>query len=100
MNKKFSEARGFYWLYTLLIAFGAGVVLLPGIPLLKVILYSQVVNGVLLPFLLVFMLILVNKKDLMGEYRNSFLVNVMAWSTCAILIVLSLAWFYTTVTGR
>jgi Mn2+/Fe2+ NRAMP family transporter len=100
VNKKFSEAPGFYWLYTLLIAFGAGVVLLPGIPLLKVILYSQVVNGVLLPFLLVFMLILINKKDLMGEYRNSRGVNVMAWSTCVILIVLSGAWFWTTVAGH
>jgi Mn2+/Fe2+ NRAMP family transporter len=100
INKRFSEAPAFYWLYTLLIAFGAGVVLLPGIPLLKVLLYSQVVNGVLLPFLLIFMLILVNKKELMGEYRNSRIVNVMAWSTSAILIILSLAWFWTTVTGR
>lgn len=100
INKKFSEAPGFYWLYTCLIAFGAGVVLIPHIPLLKVILYSQVVNGVLLPFLLIFMLVLVNKKELMGEYRNSRVINVVAWSTCAILIVLSLAWFATTVTGH
>jgi Mn2+/Fe2+ NRAMP family transporter len=76
------------------------VVLLPGIPLLKVLLYSQVVNGVLLPFLLIFMLILVNKKELMGEYRNSRIVNFMAWSTSGILIVLSLAWFWTAVTGQ
>ena len=100
LNKKFSEAPAFYWLYTLLIACGAGVVLLPGIPLLKVLLYSQVVNGVLLPFLLIFMLILVNKKELMGEYRNSRIVNFMAWSTSGILIVLSLAWFWTSVTGQ
>ena len=100
VNKKFSEAPVFYWLYTLLIAFGAGVVLLPHIPLLKVILYSQVVNGVLLPFLLIFMLILVNKKELMGEYKNSRAINLMAWSTSVILIVLSLAWFWTTVTGQ
>lgn len=99
VNKKFSEAPAFYWLYTLLIVFGGGVVLLPGIPLLKIILYSQVVNGILLPFLLIFMLILINKKELMGEYRNSRIVNVMAWSTSGILIVLSLAWFYTTITG-
>ena len=99
VNKRFSEAPAFYWLYTFLIAFGAGVVLLPHIPLLKVILYSQVVNGVLLPFLLIFMLVLINKKELMGEYKNSKLINAMAWSTCAILIVLSLAWFWTTVTG-
>jgi Mn2+/Fe2+ NRAMP family transporter len=100
VNKNFSEAPAFYWLYTLLIAFGAGVVLLPGIPLLKIILYSQVVNGILLPFLLIFMLILINKKELMGEYRNSRVVNAMAWSTSGILIILSLAWFWTTVTGQ
>ena len=100
INKKFSEAPAFYWLYTLLIVFGSGVVLLPGIPLLKIILYSQVVNGILLPFLLIFMLILINKKELMGEYRNSRIVNVMAWSTSGILIILSLSWFWTTVTGQ
>lgn len=100
VNKKFSEAPAFYWLYTLLIACGAGVVLMPHIPLLKVILYSQVVNGVLLPFLLIFMLILVNKKELMGEYKNSRFINVMAWSTSVILIALSLAWFWTTLAGQ
>jgi len=100
INKRFSEAKGFYGLYTILIAFGAGVVLLPHIPLIKIILYSQVVNGVLLPFLLIFMLILVNKKDLMGEYKNSRGVNIAAWGTCVILICLSLAYFWTTVTGQ
>jgi NRAMP (natural resistance-associated macrophage protein)-like metal ion transporter len=100
VNKRFSEAPAFYWLYTLLIAFGAGVVLTPRIPLLKVILYSQVVNGVLLPFLLIFMLILVNKKELMGTYRNSRPINVFAWGTSVILIVLTMAWVWTAVTGQ
>lgn len=100
VNRKFSEAPAFYWLYTLLICFGAGVVLLPRIPLLKIIYYSQVVNGLLLPFLLIFMLILINKKELMGEYRNSRLVNVVAWGTSVILIVLSVAWIWTVVTGH
>jgi len=100
VNRKFSEAPAFYWLYTLLIAFGAGVVLLPGIPLIKVIYYSQVVNGLLLPFLLVFMLVLINKKDLMGEYRNSPLINVAAWTTSVILILLSGAWIWTVLTGH
>jgi Mn2+/Fe2+ NRAMP family transporter len=100
VNKKFSEAPVFYWLYTLLIALGAGVVLIPHIPLIKVILYSQVVNGILLPFLLIFMLILVNKKDLMGEYRNSRAINITTWITSVILIVLSLAYFWTVVTGQ
>ena len=100
VNRRFSEAPGFYWLYTLLIFFGAGVVLLPRIPLLKIIYYSQVVNGILLPFLLIFMLILINRKELMGEYRNSTWINVIAWSTSVILIALSLAWFGTTIAGH
>jgi Mn2+/Fe2+ NRAMP family transporter len=91
LNKKFSEAPAFYWLYTLLIALGAGFVLLPHIPLIKVILYTQVINGVLLPFLLIFMLILINKKELMGSYRNSTSVNIIAWTSCLILIALSTA---------
>src|SRR5215469_12137431 len=100
VNRKFSEAPAFYWLYTSLIVFGAGVVLLPRIPLLKIIYYSQVVNGILLPFLLIFMLVLINKEELMGEYRNSTWANVIAWSTSVILIALSLAWFGTTMAGR
>ena len=84
----------------MLIAFGAGVVLMPRLPLLKVILYSQVVNGVLLPFLLIFMLILVNKKELMGTYRNSRPINVIAWGTSTVLIVLTMAWIWTTAIGR
>ena len=100
VNRKFSEAPAFYWLYTLLIACGAGVVLIPRIPLVKIIYYSQVVNGLLLPFLLIFMLILINKQELMGEYRNSKFINVLAWGTSTILIVLSAAWIWTVLTGH
>ena len=63
VNKWFSEAPVFYWLFTFLIVGGAGIVLIPQLPLLKFILFSQVANGARLPFLLVFMLILVNRKD-------------------------------------
>lgn len=100
VNKSFGEAPQFYWLYTLLVAGGAGVVLIPHLPLLQVILYSQVANGVLLPFLLIFMLILVNRKDLMGEYRNSPLANVIAWGTCITMMVLSLGYVYTSFLGQ
>jgi Mn2+/Fe2+ NRAMP family transporter len=100
VNKRFSEAPAFYWLYTLLIAIGAGVVLVPRLPLLKVILFSQVVNGVLLPFVLVFMLILVNRKELMGEYRNSVLANVIAWGTSVTVIVLTVAMIWTSARGQ
>jgi len=95
LNKKFREAPAFYWLYTLLIAFGAGVVLVPHLPLLKVIFYSQVVNGILLPFLLVFMLILINKEELMGAYKNPRIVNLIAWTASVILIALSLVFLWT-----
>ena len=71
VGKRFSEAPVFYWLYTILIVAGAGVILLPNIPLVKISILSQVVNGVVLPFVLVFMLLLVNKKEIMGEYVSS-----------------------------
>ncbi len=90
VNKRFGEAPVFYWLYTCLIAFGAGVVLVPHLPLIKVILFSQVANGILLPFVLVFMLILVNRKEVMGEYRNSRLANGIAWTTSIVIVGLTI----------
>ena len=89
VGRKFSEAPVFYWLYTILIAAGAGLILLPNVPLIKINLYSQAVNGVALAPVLVFMLLLVNKKELMGEYVNSTTQNVIAWGTTAIMTVLS-----------
>jgi Mn2+/Fe2+ NRAMP family transporter len=81
VDKKFSDAPFFYWLYTLLIVAGGAVLLIPGPPLVKIAVLSQVVNGVVLPFVLIFMLLLINKKDLMGEYVNSHLFNAVAWLT-------------------
>jgi NRAMP (natural resistance-associated macrophage protein)-like metal ion transporter len=100
VNKRFSEAPIFYWLYTFLIVGGAGVVLIPHLPLLKFILFSQVANGVLLPFLLIFMLLLVNRKELMGEYRNSRFANVIAWGTSIVIMILTIAMVWTTATGQ
>ncbi len=100
VNKRFSEAPVFYWLYSGLIGVGAAVVLIPRLPLLKVILFSQVVNGVLLPFVLMFMLVLVNRTEVMGKYRNSRLANVIAWGTSIIIIVLTVAMVWTTATGQ
>ncbi len=81
LDKKFHEAPAFYWLYTLLIAAGAGVLLVPNVPLAQIMLLSQVVNGVVLPFVLVFMLLLTNDPELMGEHVNSRTFNVIAWLT-------------------
>jgi Mn2+/Fe2+ NRAMP family transporter len=99
VNKHLREAPVFYSVYTLLIMFGAGVVLIPHIPLIKLILLSQVANGVLLPFVLFYMLKLVNRSDLMGSYTNSKLANAVAWSTSIIMVVLTVAMIWTTVTG-
>jgi Mn2+/Fe2+ NRAMP family transporter len=100
VNKRFSEAPVFYWLYTFLIGIGAAVVLIPKLPLIKVILVSQVVNGVLMPFVLVFMLILINRSEVMGNYRNNKLQNTVAWATSLIIIVLTIAMVWTTATGQ
>jgi Mn2+/Fe2+ NRAMP family transporter len=89
LDKKFSEASVFYWLYTVLVGAGAAVILLPRFPLLKMLVLSQVLNGVLLPFVLIFMLLLINKTSLMGEYVNSRFFNWVAWGTASVMIVLS-----------
>jgi Mn2+/Fe2+ NRAMP family transporter len=90
LDKSFREARFFYWFYTLLIVLGAAVVLIPNFPLVQVIIGSQVLNGVLLPVVLIFMLRLINKHELMGEHTNSHWFNAVAWITTVIVIGLSL----------
>jgi Mn2+/Fe2+ NRAMP family transporter len=97
IDRRFSEARIFYGLYTALIVFGAGFVLVPHLPLLQVILVSQVANGILLPFVLIFMLILVNKPGLMGEYRNRPWANAVAGGTSAIMIALTIVLVWTSI---
>jgi Mn2+/Fe2+ NRAMP family transporter len=91
LDKKFHEAPVFYWLYTALIAAGAGVLLIPRFPLVHIMVLSQVVNGVVLPFVLIFMLLLTNDKELMGEHTNSRGFNIVAWITVIVMIVLTLA---------
>lgn len=97
IDKGFSEAPAFYWLYTSLIVVGSGFVLLPGLPLMKVIVVSQVANGVLLPFVLFFMLSLVNRVDLMGDYKNSRFANLIAWGTSVVMVVLTAALIWTSI---
>ena len=91
VNRRFSEAPIFYWLFTGLIVVGGGVVLLPNFPLVKMILLSQVINGMLLPVVLIFMVLLVNKKRVMKEWTNSRIYNVVAWASVVIMIGLTAA---------
>jgi NRAMP (natural resistance-associated macrophage protein)-like metal ion transporter len=91
VNRTFREAPIFYWLFTGLIVIGGGVILIPQFPLVKMILLSQVVNGVLLPFILIFMTLLVNKPSLMKDWTNSRFYNVVSWTSVALMIGLTLA---------
>ena len=87
VDKTFKEAPFFYWLYTLLIVGGAVTVLvLPEKELISFAILSQVLNGILLPVIIILMLLLINRHDLMGEYKNSRPWNVIAWSTSIIVI--------------
>jgi NRAMP (natural resistance-associated macrophage protein)-like metal ion transporter len=90
IDKKFREAPQFFGLYSALIVLGAAFILIPRFPLLAVMYLSQVLNGMLLPFILIFMLLLVNRPDLMGAHVNSRSFNVIAWGTSVIMIVLTL----------
>jgi Mn2+/Fe2+ NRAMP family transporter len=92
VNKKFSEAPQFYCLYSLLVFLGAGIVLLPGIPLFPVMYISQVINGIALPVILIFMLVLINNKKLMGEYANQKIFNIVSWITVVVLMILSVVY--------
>jgi Mn2+/Fe2+ NRAMP family transporter len=89
IDHKFREAPAFYWLYTILIVVGAGIVLLPNAPLWKIFIFSQVGNGVWLPIVVIFILLLVNRKDLMGEHTNTLPFNIVAWITAVAMIVLT-----------
>ena len=91
IDKRFHEAPTFYWLYTTLIGLGAlTVILLSEAKQIPIILFSQVANGILLPFVLIFMLHLVNREDLMGKYKNSRTFNNIAWVSCVVMIALTL----------
>ena len=91
VNKSFRQAPIFYWLFTMLIVVGGGVVLIPGFPLVKMILLSQVINGILLPLVLIFMILLINKDRLMKKWVNNRIYNAVAWASVAIMIGLTLA---------
>jgi NRAMP (natural resistance-associated macrophage protein)-like metal ion transporter len=101
VDKTFKEAPFFYWLYTLLIAGGAiTVLLIPAAQLINFAILSQVLNGVLLPVIIILMLMLINRKDLMGEHKNSRLWNIIAWATSIIVIGMTLVMLWGMMPGH
>jgi NRAMP (natural resistance-associated macrophage protein)-like metal ion transporter len=89
VNKTFGEAPQFMWIYTLTIVVSALLILVPGAPLVFLMVFSAVINGVLLPFVLIFAISLVNNRKLMGDYVNSKGYNVISWGTIIVIIMLT-----------
>ena len=95
IDKKWKEAPQFYWLYTSIIAIGAGIILLPNAPLISISLWSQRIDGILLPVVLICMMLIINNTEVMGKHTNKRLGNIIGWGTIAILVALSLVMLVT-----
>lgn len=96
VNKTFKEAPQFMWIYTFMIITASLLVLIPGAPLVFLMVLSAVLNGLLLPFVLIYALSLVNNKKIMGEYVNPRSYNVISWGTVVVIAVLALFFVITT----
>ncbi|MEN6485664.1 MAG: Nramp family divalent metal transporter [Syntrophobacteraceae bacterium] len=92
VDKNFETAPQFYVLYTAIITVGATIILIPGISMVKVMFWSQVINGLLLPIVLVFILLLVNDVQIMGNYRNSRAYNVVCWVSNTLIAAASITY--------
>ena len=99
IDKKWDEAKEFYVLYTGILVLSAVIILVPNAPLISISLWSQVLNGLLLPMVLVCMILLVNNKKIMGKYVNNRFNNLIGWSAVVILVVLSLLLIITPMFG-
>jgi NRAMP (natural resistance-associated macrophage protein)-like metal ion transporter len=96
VSRSFREAPIFLGTFTFLVAVGALIAVLPNLPLIRVLLVTQVINGLLLPFVLFAVLRLVNDRELMGSHVNGPLYNVLAWATAIVVTILSLAFIFIT----
>ena len=97
VGKTSKEAPVFFGIFTVLIVLGAGIALWPGLSLYKVMLASQVINGVLLPPILIFMVLIASNVSIMGQYKNSNWYNFVSWSFTIVLIVLTLLLLLSTI---
>lgn len=89
IDKTMNEAPQFYILFTLIMVIGVIIILIPGAPLIKITLFTQVINGVLLPVVLICMMLMVNNKEIMGKHVNKSLANIIGWGTIIVLIILT-----------
>lgn len=91
LDKKWDEAKEFYILYTGILIISALIILIPGAPLIAISIWSQVLNGILLPVVLVSMILLINNKKIMGSYVNNGMQNFIGWTAVILLVGLSAA---------
>ena len=91
VNRKYREAKQFYLLYGGMIVVGVLFVFIPNISLISLMYFSQVLNGILLPIIMIFMLKLINNKNLVGEYKNSRFYNIIAWSASIIIMAVAVS---------
>ncbi|HWP97636.1 MAG TPA: Nramp family divalent metal transporter [Syntrophomonadaceae bacterium] len=89
INKTWNEAPVFYWLFTAIILIAMAIILIPGAPLIKLTIWTQILNGMLLPVVLICMIRMVNNPDIMGEYTNTLFSNLVGWATIIVLIGLT-----------
>lgn len=100
VDKDWKEAPQFYWLFTLMIAASAAIILIPGAPLIPLTIWSQVLNGVFLPVVLIAMLVIINKKEVMGDRVNGPVANAIGWTTAVVLLGLNLFLFLSPLLDR
>jgi len=100
INKRMSEAPQFYALFTFIMVVAVGIILMPNAPLITITVWSQILNAMLLPMVLISMIIIVNKKGLMGEYVNNKFQNTVGWSTAIVLMALTFALLASPVISR
>lgn len=97
IGKGFRDAPQFMSLFTIILVLGASIVLIPDLPLIKVMWFTQIINCMLLPVVLIFMVQLINRKELMGDFKNSLWMNTITYMATALLIVLNVVLLYNTV---
>jgi NRAMP (natural resistance-associated macrophage protein)-like metal ion transporter len=95
VNKTFKEAPQFMWIYTSMIVVAALLILIPGAPLVLLMVLASVLNGLLLPFVLIYALALVNNRKLMGDYVNPKFHNIVSWGTVGVLTILTIIFVIT-----
>ena len=100
LNYRYREAKRFYGLYAAIVAIAAGIVLIPNLPLVKITLYVEAFNAVVLPLVLGFLLVMANDRKILGDRVNSAIGNIVAIGVSVVCVGLGLWYFALTLMGQ